>query len=259
MRKAFGDLTGMGLSSMMTTMELKGKWVLVTGAAKRVGRRIALEFAGRGAAVHLHYHTSAAEAEKTAAEIRALGVECRTHRADLSRPDEVRKLATSLEAPVDVLVNSASLFFRTPVDTASEADWDRLMNANLKGPFLLSNAIGLGMRERGGGRIVNIADWSGLRPYHDYSAYCASKGGLITLTKALAQDLAPKVLVNAVAPGPVLLPEDYSEKEKEAVARLTALGRWGDPADIARAAVFLAESDFINGTVLVVDGGRSLY
>lgn len=237
-------------------MDLRGKRTLVTGAAVRVGRAIALEFARRGSAIVLHYRSSAAEAERTAAEVRALGAPCETARADLSRAEEVRRMVEGLAAPLDVLVNSASLFFKTPPETADEEDWDKLADANLKGPYLLSLAVA--RRMRGPGRIVNIADWSGFRPYKDYSAYCSTKGGLITMTKALARDLAPDVLVNAVAPGPVLVPPDYTEAEKDAIAKLTVLGRWGSPEDVARAAAFLAESDFINGSVLVVDGGRSL-
>lgn len=238
-------------------MELHKKTVLVTGAAKRVGRRIALAFAQKGASLVLHYRSSLTEAERTAVEVRALGAPCRLLRADLGRPEEVLRLAAEA-GPVDVLVNSASLFFRTPFPDARESDWDTLMNANLKAPFLLSRELGNRMRSGKGGAIVNIADWSGFKPYADYAAYCASKGGLITLTKSLARDLAPHVRANAVAPGPVLPPDDLSEQEKKAVAAKTVLGRWGDPDDIAHAAVFLAESDFVNGTVLVVDGGRSL-
>jgi pteridine reductase len=239
-------------------MELRGKTALVTGAAKRVGREIALAFARQGTAIALHYRSSSAEAERTAAEIRALGVGCRLLRADLDKTDETLRLAAEA-GNVDILVNSASLFFKTPMDEPGESGWDALLNANLKAPYLLSRELGNRMRAGAGGVIVNIADWSGLKPYADYSAYCASKAGLIALTKSLARDLGPSVRANAVAPGPVLAPGDFPEKEKEAVAKKTALGRWGSPADVAHAAVFLAESDFINGTVLVVDGGRSLY
>ena len=139
-----------------------------------------------------------------------------------------------------------------------ESDWDALVGANLKGPFLLSKEVGSRMFEGNGGKIINIADWSGLRPYRDYSPYCVSKGGLITLTKTLARDLAPKVYSNAIAPGPVFFPPDFSEEEKQKVIQKTLLGRAGSPLDIANAAIFLLENDFINGTVLVVDGGRSI-
>ncbi len=242
-------------------MLLKGRSALVTGAAKRVGKEIALELARSGCHILLHYHTSGFEAGKTSDEIRALGVGCDLFQADLSDSVSIAKMLEQIfqkKDAVDVLVNSASLFYKTPLKNAKESDWDALINANLKGPFLLSRQIGTRMAKREGGKIVNIADWSGFRPYRDYAPYCVSKGGLITLTKALARDLAPKVQVNAVAPGPVLLPPDLSEEEKEAIIRKTPLGRIGTPQDVAYAVRFLLENDFINGAVLVVDGGRSI-
>ncbi len=242
-------------------MEIRGKTALVTGGAKRVGRAIALELAKKGADILLHYHQSEKEALQTCAEIKALGVACSPVHANLSSAGEMLRMvgeAERLSKNIDILVNSASLFYKTPVETVSEADWDRLVDANLKGPFILSTELGRRMAKKNGGKIVNIADWSGFRPYKDYSAYCTSKGGLITLTKALARDLAPNVTVNAVAPGPVLMPPDMSEQEKEAIAKTTALGRWGTPEDVAHAVSFLIENDFVNGIVLVVDGGRSI-
>ena len=243
-------------------MDIQGKTALVTGAAKRVGRQIALELAKRGAkAIGLHYRSSELEAKKTAEEIRALGAACDLFKADLSEGAPTLKMAEKAWAnfgSIDILVNSASLFYKTPIGGVTESDWDKLVDANLKGPFLLSKEIGNRMAQMKGGKIINIADWSGLRPYKDYGPYCVSKAGLIGLTKTLARDLAPKVQSNAVAPGPVLAPPDLTEKEKESIARSTALGRWGHPSDIAYAVCFLIENDFINGTVLVVDGGRSI-
>ncbi len=242
-------------------MDIRGKKVLVTGAAKRVGRAIALAFARKGCPILLHYNTSRADADKTAAEIKALGVDCWPLQADLSKTASLAGMLSEItkrRLDVDVLVNSASLFYKTPFKTVTEEDFDKMIAANLKAPFLLSKEIGNRMVEKGGGKIINIADWSGFRPYKDYAPYCASKGGLLTLTRSLARDLAPQVTANAIAPGPVMMPEDFSDKEIESIAKLTALGRVGSPEDVAHAAVFLAESDFINGTVLVVDGGRSI-
>lgn len=242
-------------------MELIGKTALVTGAAKRLGRRIALALAKKGVAVVLHYRGSEAEAKKTASEITGLGVSCVLVRADLAKPADIRKMLAQLKkksVSIDFLINNASLYCRTPVDTADQKKWNELIAVNLRAPYLLSLALGSRMAEKGGGKIVNIADWSGFRPYKDFIAYCVSKGGLITLTKSLARDLAPKICVNAVAPGPVLAPPDMSHKEKEAIAKMTALGRWGKPEDVASAVIFLLESDFVNGAVLVVDGGRSI-
>ena len=240
------------------SMEIKGKTVLVTGGAKRVGREIALMFAKHGTHIFLHYHQSQIDAEKTALDIKAFGVRCTLFKANLGQTVEIQKMLKELPWTPDILINSASLFYRTPIEEITEMDWDQFFNVNLKAPFLLSQSIGSKMSRENGGKIVNIADWSGFRPYKDYAPYCASKGGLITLTKSLARDLAPKVLANAIAPGPILPPHEFSEEEKEIVAKTTAVGRWGSPADIANAAVFLAENDFINGTVLVVDGGRSI-
>ena len=231
-------------------MELTGKTALVTGGAKRIGRAIALELARKGAHILLHYHQSEKEAAQTAAEIKALGVSCYPLKANLSVTGEIIKMvaeAGKLTKNIDILVNSASAYFKTPVEIVSETDWDKLMDVNLKAPFMLSTEIGRRMAKKNGGKIVNIADWSGFRPYKDFMPYCTSKGGLITLTKALARDFAPKVQANAVAPGPVLVPPDMSEEEKQAIAKTTALGRWGKPEDVAHAVTFLVENDFING------------
>lgn len=238
-------------------MKLQGKQILVTGAAKRVGREIALELARHGASILLHYRSSKTDAEKTAQEIRGLGVECKLFQADLSDVRQIEKLCASLPA-VDALVNSASSFYKTPIESVTEEQFEELISSNLKAPFFLAKELGLQMAKKNGGRIINIVDWSAFRPYKDYSAYCASKGGLVTLTKSLARDLAPKVFCNGIAPGPVMLPEDFTEAEAQAIAKLTALGKIGKPQDIAKAAVFLLENDFVNGTVLVVDGGRSI-
>ncbi len=249
-------------------MEIQGKTALVTGAARRVGRVIALELARYGADIVLHYRESKEDALKTQADISALGVRCHLKQADLSRTDSILEMTQSLENEkirVDALVNSASLFYKTPLETASEADWNKFIDANLKACFTLSRVLGLRMKndlsrlsDGKQGKIVNIADWSGFRPYRDYTPYCTSKGGLISLTKALARDLAPSVCVNAVAPGPVMKPEGMSEEEHSKTAAKTALGRWGTPEDVAHAVRFLIESDYMNGTVLVVDGGRSI-
>jgi len=232
----------------------------VTGAAKRVGRAIALELGRCGANVVVHYHTSAEAAAATVRELEALGVAAVALGADLLRTDEVETLAREAErrtGGVSVLVNSASNYFRVPFDRLTEAVWDQSLDANLKAPFLLSWHLGRAMRERGEGRIVNIADWAGERPYRDYLPYCVSKAGLVCLTKALAKELAPAVLVNAVAPGPVVAPEGMPTAERDAIARVTPLRRFGTAEDVARCVRFLAaEADFSTGGVFHVDGGR---
>jgi NAD(P)-dependent dehydrogenase (short-subunit alcohol dehydrogenase family) len=243
-------------------MTLRGRWALVTGAARRVGRVVAHELASRGANVIVHYHTSAAEASTAVASLRALGVEADALAADLADATAVRRLAADAEARsggIAVLVNSASNYLRTPFDAITEADWDASLDVNLKAPFVLAWTLGRAMRARGDGVIVNVADWAGERPYRDYLPYCVSKAGLIALTKSLAMELAPAVRVNAVAPGPVLLPEHFGEAETAAVRRATPLARIGAPEDVARAIRFLAEeADFSTGSVLHVDGGRGI-
>jgi NAD(P)-dependent dehydrogenase (short-subunit alcohol dehydrogenase family) len=241
-------------------VRLRGQWALVTGAAKRVGHAIAVELAGRGANVVVHYNRSAAEADAAVRGLEALGVQACALRADLGQAEQVAALAAQAEARtggIALLVNSAANYFRTPFDAVREADWDAALDVNLKAPFLLAWHLGRAMRARGEGCIVNVTDWAGERPYRDYLPYCVSKAGLIGLTKALAKELAPTVRVNAVSPGPVMLPEEFGAAEIEAVKRATPLGRVGSPEDVARAIGFLAEvADFSTGSVLAVDGGR---
>src|SRR3990167_1148735 len=159
-------------------MEIHGKTALVTGGAKRVGRAIALALAGKGAQLLLHYRGSEKEARETASEIKTLGGQCELLQADLSKTSDIQKMISEIDkrsSSVDILVNSASLYFKTPVESVREEEWDKLLAANLKAPFLLSVEIGRRMSKRSGGKIVNIADWSGFRPYKDFIAYCTSK------------------------------------------------------------------------------------
>lgn len=237
-------------------MNLEGRKALVTGAAVRVGREIALELARAGATIFLHYRASLRQAERTADEIRELGRHVVLVSGDLGALEDVERIATACSG-ADVLVNSASIFPRTPLAEVTGAAWDEVFAVNLRGPFFLARRIGLAMRGRGEGVIVNIADWSGYRPYKGYLPYCLTKAGLLAMNAGLARALAPEVRVNAVAPGPVMLPADMSAAERETVIDATPLGREGSPADVARAVRFLAESaDFTTGAVLTVDGGR---
>jgi NAD(P)-dependent dehydrogenase (short-subunit alcohol dehydrogenase family) len=241
-------------------MQLRDRWALVTGAAKRVGRSIALELATRGMNVVVHYGSSVADAERTLEELRAHGVSAFGLRADLFHPTEVATLAGEAERQtggITVLVNSAANYLRAPFDALTESTWDQSIDVNLKAPFLLSWHVGRAMRARGEGAIVNIADWAGERPYEEYLPYCVSKAGVICLTKALAKALAPAVRVNAVAPGPVMLPEEMGTQERAAVERATPLRHIGRPEDVARCVRFVAEeADFSTGAIFHVDGGR---
>jgi pteridine reductase len=241
-------------------VQAAGKVALVTGAARRVGKAIALALAQRGAHVAISYHRSEGEARQTVQEIEACGVRSLAVRGDISRGAEVDTLVTEVMADfgrIDILVNNASNYYKTPFDSLTEEQWDDLVDTNLKGTFLVAKRVGDEMLRAGSGKIINLADWAGFRPYKDYLPYCVAKAGVIALTTALAKTLAPNVQVNAIAPGPVLLPEDFDDTVREAVIRATPLHRVGTPEDIAQTVVFLVEgSDFITGATIVVDGGR---
>ena len=241
-------------------MQAAGKIAVVTGAARRVGRAIALALAERGADVVITYHRSAAEAHQTVQEIEAHGVGGMAVQGNITRNTEVNAMVGQVMerfGRIDILVNNASNYYRTPFATLSEEQWDDLVGTNLKGTFLMSKRVGDEMLKAGSGKIINLADWAGFRPYQDYVPYCVAKAGVIALTKALAKTMAPNIQVNAVAPGPVMLPEDFTDREREAVMRATPLKRLGSPMDVARTVVFLVEgSDFITGAIIMVDGGR---
>jgi len=243
-------------------MDLKGKVALVTGAGRRVGRAIAIKFADRGASVAVHYRSSHAEADAVVAEIARKRGKARAFRADLENVGEIEKMVAGvLDAfgRLDVLVNSASVFASTPLGQLTEREWDSILDTNLKAPFFLSKFAGAAMRRNGAGKIVNIGDWAGIRPYRDYLPYSVSKSGLIGLTRALAKELAPEVQVNCIALGMVMPPEEYSKGEVERLVGLTLTKKMGSPEDVARAVMFFCEAtDFATGATLALDGGRLL-
>src|SRR5271155_3259382 len=225
-------------------MDLNGKIALVTGAGRRVGRAIALKFADHGASVAVHYHNSHAEADAVVAEIASKQRRAQAFRANLEHVAEIEQMvADVLDAfgRIDVLVNSASIFGPTPLDEITEHDWDANLDTNLKAPFFLSKLAGAAMRRQGAGKIVNIGDWAGIRPYKDYLPYTVSKSGLIGLTRALAKALAPEVQVNCLALGPVLPPDDYNANEVGSLIKGTLVNRIGSPEDVARGVLFFCE------------------
>lgn len=249
-------------------MDLNGKVALVTGAARRVGRAIALALAGRGAGIVLHYGRSAEAAEETAAAIRGLGVPVWPLRADLSRPEEIEALFAAADRQagrLDVLVNSAASFERSGFDEITAGDWDRVLALNLRAPFLLTQQAARRMRARWrpGGEpalVVNLIDLSAALAWRGYAHHGASKAGLRHLTRLAARELAPAVRVNAVMPGAILPPpglDGESEAWRETWRRLP-LERPGSPEEVGRAVVFLAENDFITGVELPVEGGERL-
>jgi pteridine reductase len=242
-------------------MDLNGKTALVTGGAVRVGKAIALALAGAGADVVINYHSSADAAIQTVAEIEALGRRALAVKADVSQGNQVQALvnaAVERMGRLDVLINSASLWRRTPWAELDEAAWDQLVDIALKGPFLCARAAAPHLTAHGDGAIVNIVDLSAIIPFRNYLPHSAAKAGLVNLTYSLAMELAPAVRVNAIAPGPVLPPPEYTEQQVQAAARRTLIGRWGTAEDVAQAAVFLAQAPYITGVMLPVDGGERL-
>jgi pteridine reductase len=242
-------------------MDLNGKAALVTGGAVRVGKAIALALAAAGADVVINYHSSADAAIETVAEIEALGRRALAVKADVSQGSQVQTLvdaAVERLGRLDVLVNSASLWRRTPWAELDEAAWDQLVDIALKGPFLCARAAAPHLTAHGDGAIINIVDLSSIIPFRNYLPHSAAKAGLLNLTYSLAMELAPTVRVNAIAPGPVLPPPEYTEQQVQAAARRTLIGRWGTAEDVAQAAVFLTQAPYITGVMLPVDGGERL-
>mgnify|MGYP005840244391 CR=1 FL=1 len=243
--------------------DLSGKVAIVTGASRGIGRAISLELARRGATVVVNYHTNEAAAQEVVAEIERAGGRALAIRADVSQPEEARRLvdaATETFGQVDILVNNAGVTRDTLLMRMSEEDWDLVLDTNLKGAFNCIKAAARTMVRRRFGRIINITSVAGLSGNVGQANYCAAKAGLIGLTKAVAKELGPRnITVNAVAPGFVEtdmtagLPQDL----KDTAIRMTPLGRAGRPEDIAKAVAFLAsdEAAFITGQILSVDGG----
>ncbi|MGC2491691.1 SDR family NAD(P)-dependent oxidoreductase [Candidatus Binatus sp.] len=242
-------------------MDLKNKVALVTGGARRIGRAIALDLPTHGTSIAVHYRTSQSEAEAVVAEITSNGGKAQAFRANLEHVAEIEQMvANVLDAfgRIDILINSASIFAPTPIEELTERDWDANLDTNLKAPFFLSKFAAAAMRQQGAGKIVNLGDWAGIRPYKDYLPYSVSKSGLIGLTKALAKELAPEIQVNCIALGMVIPPEEYSTAEIERLVNRTLTKKMGTSEDVARAVAFFCETDFATGTVLPLEGGRLL-
>ncbi len=238
-------------------MKIKESVVLITGSARRLGAAMARAVADRGGRVIVHYHRSRGEAKATLRRIEKRGGIAHLVQGDLSVAGDCQRIveeAYSTFGQLDVLINNAAVFFKTPLLQVTEADWDTTLNTNLKGSFFCAQAAARVMKR---GKIINIADWSGLRPYSDYLPYCVSKAGVIALTRGLARTLAPHIEVNAIAPGPLLLPEDFDQAERATIIRNTPLQKIGRPEDIVNAVLFLIEgTDFMTGETIVIDGGR---
>jgi NAD(P)-dependent dehydrogenase (short-subunit alcohol dehydrogenase family) len=243
-------------------MELRDRTAIVTGGAVRLGRTLAVRLAAEGVHVCLHYHESRVAAEDALEQIRRSGVRGTAIQADFSRPAtaarEVLEHAGAVLGSVDILVNSAAVFSPHSLAGLQEADWDRHLNVNLKAPIYLSQAFARQVVPEQSGDIVNIVDWRATRPVPGHLAYTVAKGGLVTATRLLARELAPRIRVNAIAPGAILPPPGEPDAYLERLAGQIPLRRTGGPDDVADALVFLLRSDFITGEVLHVTGGEEL-
>ncbi|MBY0492926.1 MAG: SDR family oxidoreductase [Cyanobacteria bacterium] len=238
------------------------KVALITGG-KRIGAVVAATLAKAGADIALVYNRSREEADETSAEVRALGRRAFAVQADVSSDqacgNAVAATITEL-GRIDILINMASLYASKPFDQLTAADWDKQLAVDLRAAFLFSHAAASSMKRNGGGRIINFSDWvaASARPrYPGYVPYYVAKAGVKALTEVLALELAAdQILVNAIAPGPILAPPEMSKEESDAVVKSTPLGRWGGEEEIAKTVMFLVNSDFVTGETIRVDGGR---
>jgi len=240
--------------------KLAGRVALVTGAGKRLGRAVALRLANEGADVAVHYGKSAAEAREVVREIEKLGRRAIALQADLTRVVEIQQLVAGVAKEfdrLDILVNSAANFLETKFGATPESLWDAALDTNLKAPFFCAQAAAPYLAQSGKGIIINFADIGGLLGWREFLPHSISKAGIVLMTRVLAKELAPKVRVNAIAPGTITMPGDPPEWKADFIKR-APLGRTGRPEDIADAVMFMIGAEFITGQVLVLDGGRTL-
>jgi pteridine reductase len=238
-------------------VEVEGRVALVTGAGTRVGRVIALALGKAGMRVGVHYARSERGAREVAEQIIAAGSDARTLPGDLTDPATAPRLVehtAKVFGGLDVLVNSAAVMMPTPVGEVLVEDWDAMFALNLRAPFFLSQAAARAMGESG--VIVNIADLAAFETWKGYIPHSITKAGLVQMTRGLAHALAPKIRVNAVAPGPVLLPEGWTQEQADKLISTTPLGRLGSAEDVAQAVMYLICADYVTGETIIVDGGR---
>jgi pteridine reductase len=242
-------------------MDIRNSVVLITGAAQRVGRAVALDLAAHGAHIAFSYYSESEPWQDTFAQIETSGVRAFAMKADVTHSEDVRALvAETLHhlGQIDVLINNASVWLKRPALEITESEWDAEMDLNAKAPFMMAQAVATHMHARGHGLIIIITDLSAFQTWPGYAHHAASKAALVALTKVLALELAPAVRVNAVAPGTVLLSDDADDAKRQWAIDKSALKRIGSPADVARTMRYLIEEDFATGAVYFVDGGRSL-
>jgi NAD(P)-dependent dehydrogenase (short-subunit alcohol dehydrogenase family) len=243
-------------------MELQSKVVLITGGAIRIGRAISIELANAGCLVCCHYLRSRESAESLQREIEKQTGTIHLFETDLTKnnaPQNLIQKVIDKFNKIDVLINNAAIFLKTPFGKITFQDWDKLHNLNLRAAFFLAQEAGMQMKKQGSGKIINIGDAGAETPFPAYLPYSITKAGIVTMTKGLAKALAPKVQVNCINPGPVLFPDHYTQEEKNFALEHTLLKREGSAEDIARAVRFLLQdSDFITGAIIPVDGGRQI-
>lgn len=248
--------------SPIADMDIRNKIILITGSAGRIGKAIALLLAQKGARPVIHYHSSRDKARETAGEIAAIGQPPLVVQGDLSQPESWLKIRDEiLDAfgRVDVLVNNAAVFYKTPLRDVTEAQWDHLLNVNLKSVFWGCKILGEVMQRQEGGKIINISDVAGEQVWTNYLPYSVSKAGVIALTKGMAKALAPHVTVNVITPGMALPAESIAEENLEILREEIPLKRFGSAEDVAGAVAFLIEgSDYMTGAEIKIDGGRTL-
>lgn len=240
-------------------MNPKGKTALITGGAVRVGKAITLALAQAGANVVINYNRSAGEVESTCQEAHELGVEAIAVQADVGNLKDVENLVASAAdrfGSVDILVNSASLWRHTPFPMDDYQDWHLVTNILINGSLYCANNVAPLMLAKGEGVMINIIDLSAFEPWPNFIAHSVGKAALLALSKQLALELAPAVRVNAIAPGPVLPPPEYSEDRIARTAHNTLLNRWGEPEDVAEAVLYFVKADYVTGDVLLIDGGE---
>ena len=248
---------------MSETTKSRTRYALITGAAQRIGACIAETLHLRGCDVFLHYHSSGGSVEELANKLNAMRPQSAiTVQADLGKTEEINRLAGQVQAhtgQLDLLVNNASRFFPTTVGTTTMAQWDELMDSNLRGPYFLTQAL-LPQLATAGGSVLNLLDVHAVRPMSGHAVYCMAKAGLQMMTLAMAKDLGPQIRVNGVAPGAILWPEqDSTSEDQQKILNKTVMGRAGKPEDIASAVAYLGlDAPYVTGQVLAVDGGRSL-
>jgi len=236
-------------------MDINGKVALITGSAKRIGREIALELSSKGARIAVHYRSSASEAREVAGKTGA------AFQAELTDTGAVEKMVYDIAEKfgrLDIVINSASMFAPATAEDATPEHWDWQMATNAKAPFFVAQHAAHLMQKAGAGKIINIADVAGEVIWPGYLPYSISKAALIAVNRGLAKAYAPEIQVNAIAPGPVLFPEYYTEEQIKSAIERTLLKRSGSPRDIVNAVVFFIENDYITGELIHVDGGRHI-